>query len=130
VYLRLGEAEASRLRRLGRSRSSSGGRRTPGDHRRPAYQEATAVAEQYKDIQPDKRNFTVRESIPDLFRELAGNFLSWLRTCLADIATGILSVLIGLFVMFYLIYYLLVFTTNASSRSCCPSARRTPQADR
>lgn len=73
-----------------------------------AYQEVSAVAEQYKDIQPDKVNFTAfGRSIPDLFRELAGSFLSWLRTRLADIATGILSVLIGLFVMFYLIYYLL-----------------------
>ena len=73
-----------------------------------AYQEASAVAEQYKDIQPDKVSFTVfGKNIPDLVRELAGNFLDWVRTRLADIATGILSVVIGLFVMFYLIYYLL-----------------------
>ncbi len=73
-----------------------------------AYQEAFAVAEQYKDIQPDKVNLTVfGRSVPDLVRDAASNFLDWVRTRLTDIATGILSVVIGLFVMFYLIYYLL-----------------------
>jgi len=73
-----------------------------------AYQEAFAVAEQYKDIKPDTMNITVfGQSIPDLVRDAAANFLDWIRSRLADIATGILGIVIGLFIMFYLIYYLL-----------------------
>jgi len=73
-----------------------------------AVQEVQSVTQQYRDFSPDKVNMEIfGRNIPDLFREGADRFLTWLQSSLGAIASGILKLLLGLFVMFYLIYYLL-----------------------
>lgn len=73
-----------------------------------AVQEIQSVTEQYRQISPDKVNIEVfGRSIPDLVRQGAGTFLTWLQSRLGTIASGVLKLLLSLFVMLYLIYYLL-----------------------
>ncbi|PYQ14791.1 MAG: hypothetical protein DMH00_00935 [Acidobacteria bacterium] len=73
-----------------------------------AFQEVQTVAEQYRAISPERIHLELfGRNIPDLVREEAGTFLTWLQSRLGDIASGALRVLLGFFVMFYLIYYLL-----------------------
>lgn len=73
-----------------------------------AVQEIQSVTEQYRQISPDKVNIEIfGRSIPDLVRQGAGTFLTWLQSRLGTIASGVLKLLLSLFVMLYLIYYLL-----------------------
>jgi predicted PurR-regulated permease PerM len=73
-----------------------------------AVQEIQSVTEQYRQISPDKVNIEIfGRSIPDLVRQGADTFLTWLQSRLGTIASGILKLLLSLFVMLYLIYYLL-----------------------
>ena len=73
-----------------------------------ALQEVQTVTQQYQDLSPDKINLTLfGRNIPDLVREGAEKFLDWLQSSLGAIASGTVRVLLGIFVMFYLIYYLL-----------------------
>jgi predicted PurR-regulated permease PerM len=73
-----------------------------------AVQEVQTVTEQYRQISPNKVNIEFfGRSIPDLVRQGADTFLTWLQSRLGAIASGVLKLLLSLFVMFYLIYYLL-----------------------
>jgi len=73
-----------------------------------AFQEVQSATEQYRGMASDKLDMTILgRSIPDLVRDGAGKFLEWLQTKLGDIASGIVRIVIGFFVMFYLTYYLL-----------------------
>jgi predicted PurR-regulated permease PerM len=73
-----------------------------------AVQEVQSVTEQYRQISPDKVNIEILgRSIPDLVRQGADTFLTWLQSRLGTIASGVLKLLLSLFVMLYLIYYLL-----------------------
>ena len=73
-----------------------------------AVQEIQSVTEQYRQISPDKVNIEIfGRSIPDLVRQGADTFLTWLQSRLGTIASGVLKLLLSLFVMLYLIYYLL-----------------------
>ncbi|MCI0409556.1 MAG: AI-2E family transporter [Acidobacteria bacterium] len=73
-----------------------------------ATQEVQTLAQQYQQLSPDKINLTIfGRNIPDLVREGAAKFLDWLQSSLGAIASGTLRVVVGVFVMFYLTYYLL-----------------------
>jgi predicted PurR-regulated permease PerM len=73
-----------------------------------ALEEVQTVTHQYQALGPDKVNLMLfGKNIPDLVREGAEKFLDWLQSSLGAIASGTLRVVMGIFVMFYLIYYLL-----------------------
>jgi len=73
-----------------------------------AAQEVQTVTHQYQELGPEKINLEIfGRNIPELVREGAEKFLDWLQSSLGLIASGTLRVLVGVFVMFYLIYYLL-----------------------
>ena len=73
-----------------------------------AMQEVQTLTQQYQQLSPDKTNLVIfGKNIPDLVREGAAKFLDWLQSSLGAIASGTLRVLMGIFVMFYLTYYLL-----------------------
>jgi predicted PurR-regulated permease PerM len=73
-----------------------------------AFHEVQSVTEQYRELTPDKFDMVILgKSIPELVREGAGRFLEWLQSRLLAIASGALRLVLGLFVMCYLIFYLL-----------------------
>ena len=73
-----------------------------------AAQEVQTLTQQYQQLNPDKVNLVVfGRNIPDLVREGAAKFLDWLQSSLGAIASGMLRFVLGVFVMFYLTYYLL-----------------------
>jgi predicted PurR-regulated permease PerM len=73
-----------------------------------AYQEVQSAAQQYQGMNADKLDVTfLGRSLPELVRDGAGKFLEWLQSRLGDVASGVVRVVIGFFIMFYLIYYLL-----------------------
>jgi predicted PurR-regulated permease PerM len=73
-----------------------------------AAQEVQTLTQQYQQLSPDKVNLVIfGRNIPDLVREGAAKFLDWLQSSLGAIASGTLRFVLGVFVMFYLTYYLL-----------------------
>ena len=74
-----------------------------------AFQEAKTIADQYRNLPPETRDVMVfGKRIPELLRTGAERITAWVQSSLGSIFSETIRMLVGFFIMFYLIYYLLL----------------------
>jgi predicted PurR-regulated permease PerM len=74
-----------------------------------AFREAKTIAEQYRNLPPETRDAIVfGKSVSELLRTGAERITAWVQSSLGSIFTETIRMMVGFFLMFYLIYYLLL----------------------
>ncbi|HEV8336320.1 MAG TPA: AI-2E family transporter [Candidatus Polarisedimenticolia bacterium] len=74
-----------------------------------AFQEAKTIADQYRNLPPEARDMMLfGKKIPELLRTGAERITAWVQSSLGSIFSETIRMVVGFFIMFYLIYYLLL----------------------